>query len=240
MDQSRNRHSFRKLVFAPVQGPDALPPTVREPKPLAPSGPSASESPLALGAGESHVRLKAVPATSIDWLDAQEILGEMGQEQLVLGVNLSCLEQAVAIAPRTQGALRAVEAIAARVEKLGALRDSLASVQVAAIDRRVQRLFVPDAPLADYLRGLYAWAHATVRALDELATSLRSKSPDWVKSRCRVEDARNFHFDELHGDIRAALVSLDAVAARDDLIRAVEKLFFDARALEAALDARVG
>jgi hypothetical protein len=234
-------------MFVPAQGPDALPPTVRDPVPARPSGlapsrpgsPDREASDAPLGAGESHVRLKAMPASSIDWLDAQEILDEMSEEQLALGVNLSCLEQAVAIAPRTPGALRALEAIAARVERLGALRDALASVQVAAIDRQVQRLFVPDAPLSDFLRGLYAWAHATVRALDELAASLRARSPDWGKFRCRVEDARNFHFDELHGDIRTELGSLGPVPGRDDLIHAVERLFVDASALEASLDARI-
>jgi hypothetical protein len=231
MGETRNRHSFRPLLFVPPQGPDALPVTVREPAP--PARPARPRD-----AGDSHVRLRAMPAASIDWLDAQEILDELGEEQLALGVNLACLEQAVAITPREPARKNALAALDRRLSELGAFRDALASVQLAAIDRRVQRIFVADSALSDYLRGLYAWGHAVVRALDQLAMSLRAHRPDWAMLRYRLEEARNFHFDDLDVAIRSDVASLPPIAGRDDLARAVEELFVTAHALEAGTGER--
>jgi hypothetical protein len=227
MGETRKSHSFRPLLFVPPQGHDALPPTVREPR---------RSEPKALGgAGDSHIRLRAMPAASIDWLEAHDLLDQIGDEQLALGVSLSCLEQAVAYVPRDAHD-REIAKLVSCATDLGALRDALASVQVAAVDRRVQRLFLPDAPLAEYVCGVYAWMHAVMGALDAVATALRtSREPDLALLGARLEEANNFHFDELHGAIRADLTSLEGVPASDDLIHAVIVLVTSARALEASL-----
>jgi hypothetical protein len=231
-------HSFRPLLFAPPQGPDALPPTIR---------PAMTRS-----ANDSHVRLRApsIPlprATEIEFLDAQDLLDELCEDQLTMSMNLACLEVAVAAAPRDAASRAALRTIDARIADLGALRDALANVHVATIDTRLQRLVVPDSPLADYLCGVYAWAHAVVRALDHLVSSLRAQ-PDWALVRWRIEEAKNFHFDELHDAIRADLLALAVVvhggsfgAARpaiEDLQYAVERLIATAVTLEEHLDER--
>lgn len=230
MGETRNRHSFRPLLFVPPQGPDALPETVREPR---------ASRVRARDACESHVRLQAVPAASIDWLDAVEVLDELGDEQLALGVALSCLEQAIAFVPRAPAMGEVLFALNRRARDLGAYRDALAAVQIAAIDRTVQRVFSNESVLADYLRGLYAWAHAVVRALEELATSLRVHRPDWAAYRFRVEEAKNFHFDDLADAIRADIATLPDARGRDELVSAIEQLFAAARVLEARLDERL-
>ena len=217
------------------------PPPARAPKPK-------------LTANDSHIRLRAqampLPrATEIDYLDAQELLDELCEDQLMLSMNLTCLEELVAAAPVDAPARGALRTLAARLADLGALRDALANVQLSTIDPRLQRIAVPDSPLADYLRGIYAWAHAVVRALDHLAASLRAQ-PDWALLRWRIEQAKNFHFDELHEPIRADLTALTVVANGgsfganrppvEELQYAVERLISTAVALEEHLDERFG
>lgn len=250
------RHSFRPLLFAPPQGADAMPRT-SPPRP-APgrSTPPVLPKPPRLpaegrrGAGESHVRLRAMPVANIDWLDAQDLLDELCEDQLTLSMNLACLEQAVEGTPRLPATRSALSALQARLVDLGVLRDALAAVQLRTADPRVHRLFLPDAPLADYLRGLYAWAHAVVRALDQLAAGVRAAKPDWAMLRWRLEEAKNFHFDELHEPIRADLAALavleGSLAARGeelaagDLERAVEHLLAVAGQAVRRLDERFG
>lgn len=244
----KKRHSFRPLLFAPPQGSDALPKTLPPPPKTgvpAPARPSRS-------ANDSHVRLRApalpLPrAADIEFLDAQELLDELSEDLLTMSANLARLEESVAAAPRDRSVRAALQILEARVADLGALRDVLANVQAASVDPRLQRIFVPDSPLAEYLRGIYAWTHAVVRALDYLAGSLRAH-PDWALLRWRLEEAKNFHFDELHEGMRADLLALSIVANGgsfgadgppiEELQYAVERLIATAVALEEHLDER--
>lgn len=188
-------------------------------------------------------------ATEIEYLDARDLLDELCEDQLMFSMNLSCLEELVAASPADGPARAALRTLAARLADLGALRDALANVQLSTIDPHLQRIVVPDSPLADYLRGIYAWAHAVVRALDHLAGSLRVQ-PDWALLRWRIEEAKNFHFDELHEPIRADLTALTVVAnggafganrpAVVELQYEVERLIATAVALEEHLDERFG
>lgn len=252
----KNRHSFRPLLFAPPQGGDLLPPTIppppRAPAPT-PDAPAAKPR-LTRSANDSHVRLRAqsIPlprAADIEHLDAQDLLDELCEDQLTMSMNLARLEESVASAPRDPSAAAALRTLEARLADLGALRDALARVQLATVDTRLQRLVVPESPLADYLRGIYAWGHAVVRALDHLASSLRTH-PDWALLRWRIEEAKNFHFDELHEPIRADLLAFTIIAHGgsfgadhpriEDLQYAVERLISTAVALEEHLDERFG
>jgi hypothetical protein len=243
----KNRHSFRPLLFAPPQGSDALPKTLPPPAWM----PSAAAKP-SRSANDSHVRLRAMStslprATDIDYLDAEDVLDELCEDQLMLSVNLTCLEDLVAGAPPDASARAALRTLSARLADLGALRDALANVQLSLVDPRLQRISIPDSPLADYLRGIYAWSHAVVHALEHLAGSLRAR-PDWALLRWRIEEAKNFHFDELHDAIRGDLTALAVVANGgafganrprvEELQYAVERLINTAVALEKHLDER--
>lgn len=225
-----NSHSFRLLPFVSHQGADAL------------------------HANDSHIcrRAPSAPlprAAAIDYLDARDLLDELCEDQLTLSVNLSCLDELVAAGPPGAAARTALRILAARLADLAALRDALATVQLWTIDPRLQRIAVPDSALADYLRGIYAWAHAVVRALEHLVGSLRGQ-PDWALLRWRVEQAKNFHFDELHEAIRNDLMELTVVTNGGafgtsrppvaDLHYAVERLIATAVALEEHLDERFG
>ncbi|MBS2014081.1 MAG: hypothetical protein JST00_14420 [Deltaproteobacteria bacterium] len=228
--------------------PSAVPPAARKAEPKR-------------QANDSHVRLRApmphasshatLPlAASIEFLDAVDLLDELCEDQITLSMNLACLEQAAHEAPNDASARAAIRTLTMRIADLAALRDALATVQSASADPRVQRLYAADSPLADYARGLYAWAHAVVRALDTLASSLKTLSPDWAMLRWRIDEAKNFHFDELQDAIRKDLVALSIVANAgalgqsppdvDALTYAVERLFSTANALEEHLDERFG
>ena len=235
----KNRHSFRPLLFAPPQGSDALSTTLPPPArmPSAPPAPRRS-------ANDSHVRLRAQSAslpraTDIDYLDAEDVLDELCEDQLMLSVNLTCLEDLVAAAPSDASARAALRTLAARLADLGALRDALANVQLSIVDPRLQRISVPDSPLADYLRGVYAWAHAVVQALEHLAGSLRAQ-PDWALLRWRIEEANNFHFDELFEPIRRHIQRLADVPGAAQLAGTLESLFEASSILERHLDERFG
>ena len=234
------RHSFRSLIVAPpARG------TVSE-------GPRAASP--SRSTNDSHVRLRSPSAplpraTDDAFLDAQELLDELCEDQLTLSVSLTCLEEAIGEAPRDASARAALRTLGSRLVDLADLREALAQVLQSTVDRRIQRLVVPEAPLADYLRGLYAWAHAVVRALDQLAVSLKTLQPDWALLRWRIEEARNFHFDELFTAIRADIQALSTanggssapnVAEVDGLRIAVERLFGVATSLEEKLDQRFG
>jgi hypothetical protein len=79
--QQQKRHSFRALLFAPPQGPDALPKT------LPPPPPAASLPPSTKPRSDSHVRLRAqtsaAPDVEIEFLDALELLDDLGDEHAV-------------------------------------------------------------------------------------------------------------------------------------------------------------
>jgi hypothetical protein len=250
----KKRHSFRPLMFAPPQGPasaDALP-TLPPPARV----PRAAE--LKRSANDSHVRLRApLPGQNfpqglgldLELLESQDLLDELCEDQLTMSMNVAGLEESIARAPRDASASAALRTLESRVADLGALRDALANVQLAMIDPRLQRLATPSSPLSEYLRGLYAWTHAVVRALELLATSLRNR-PDWALLRWRLDEAKNFHFDELHEPMRADLLALAIIAnggsfganrpAVEELQYAIERLISTAVALEEHLDERFG
>lgn len=245
--QQTKRHSFRPLLFAPPQGSDAMRATIPAPPPL-PRGRQESHVRLRSAAPAVPAALAAPPAADVHYLDAQELLDELCEDHLNLAMSLACLERAAEDGPRDPSARAALRALESKVGDLFAVRDALGAIQQIAVDRRLHRLFVPDAALAEYLRGIYAWLHAVVRALDDVATTLHSLSTDWALFRWRIEEAKNFHFDELHDAVRADLAALAVVArvfrgppARvDDLAAAVGRLFSVAETLEASLDQRFG
>ena len=263
------RHSFQPLLFAPLQGGDGLSRAL--PSPSALSGPAsrpgndhrARPDDAPRRRHESHVRLRVAEvamqdtktsrlAGNIEWLEAQELLDELCEEHLTLCMNLACLERATLDRARDGaagvGQQRPVSSAMAllddRVRDLGAVRDALAVLQQVTVSRSVHRALLPDAPLADYLRGIYAWMFAVVRALDQLVAGLRATRPDWASYRWRIEEAKNFHFDELEGGILEDLASLFTEAGDErsvmQLTAAFGELLERARGLEVRLDARLG
>jgi hypothetical protein len=173
------------------------------------------------------------------------VLDELGEDHLTLSVNLACLDRArYECDTEDRCAAAALRSIDRRLTDLAYVRDALAGVQLAAATRSVQRAFLPDAPLADYVRGVYAWMHAVVRAFDRLVSELAEKNPSWPKYRARIEEAKNFHFDELGGAIRADLASLRLESGDDEAVRLLRKAFEgllnEAVALEATLDDGLG
>src|SRR5690606_34225328 len=104
----------------------------------------------------------------IDWLDAQAVLDELGEDQIALGMRLAGLEHASRERAEGDPRTSARDLLRELLPDLAGVVGALAELQRAAVSRHVQRAFLPDAPLADYARGVYAWTHAVVRALDAL------------------------------------------------------------------------
>lgn len=243
--QQQKRHSFRPLLFAPPQGPDALPRTLPPPPSMAAP---ASTKPRS----DSHVRIRAqasaAPNVDIEFLDALELLDDLGDDQVTLSMALASIERVTETGPRDLSALAALRSVYERVEDLRAVRNAIAEVQRIAVDRRLHRIFVADAPLAEYLRGVYAWLHEAARALGVVARELQTLSADYAAFRRRMDEAKNFHFDELMGHIAKDLKALHAVSKELDpphppvreLTGAIARLFQAATCLEASLDQPLG
>jgi hypothetical protein len=201
---------------------------------------------------DSHVRLKTKPSAvfppplrgRVEWLEASDLLDQLCEDQLTLSMSLACLERASLERPRdpcAQAALRSIEGL---LYDLRNVRDALAIVQMAAFPSSVHRVLLPDAPLSDYLRGVYAWLHAAVRALDDLVSSFERDDPQWALYRWRVEQAKNFHFHELERAVRADLDALVDEGSDEmsvgRLATTFNALLKDARGLEERLDQGLG
>jgi hypothetical protein len=262
------RHSFKPLLFAPPQGPDAMPKTLRPHEFRAPKQPALPNlgalddlnAPLTTPLrkrqrADSHIRLKVaepiVPAViptfrgHVDLIEAQDLLDELAEDQLTLSLSLTRLSAADPDRrPQEDPSIRAsFNTMDARVEDLANVRDALAILHNKTIARSVHRAFMPDAPLAEYLRGIYAWTHAVVRALDELSVELLRLAPNWESYRWRIEEAQNFHFDELEESIDEDLATLfeegdeESVA---ELAASFDELLDRARTLQQNLNERFG
>ena len=208
----KNRHSFRPLLFAPPQGPDALPKTLPPPprafrrRPTAPAGRNRSSPPTTRTFGCARCSLPLPRATEIEYLDAQDLLDELCEDQLTMSMNLACLEELVAAsAARCSGARCAAHARGtARRSRCAARR----ARERAALDRRLRvssALAVPGLtarrlPARDLRVG------ACRRARARSPRQEPARAPDWALLRWRIEEAKNFHFDELHEPIRADLL----------------------------------
>lgn len=209
-------------------------------------------------------------AGRIDWLDAQVVLDEIEEDSLTLSVSLDSVSAALDglrtplrpaptldVLDRGSEVTRTgvflnrtsalIDAIDGRVKGLGVLGGAIDRVADLATDPRLYRLFVPNAPLADYLRGLHAWSHAVIRALEQLVVGIGERAPDWGLYRWRIEEAKNFHFDELDGDIDEDLTALALLAVEEGgdgrvpigpLSVAIDDLLQVARELESRLDER--
>ncbi|MBX3252456.1 MAG: hypothetical protein KF901_35105, partial [Myxococcales bacterium] len=176
------------------------------------------------------------------------------EDQLALSMKLACLERtaldlaeegAHAGAPLGATSAAVLRSLEARVSDLGDVRDALAVLHLATVSCTVHPALLPDAPLAEYLRGAYAWLFAVLRALEHLALGLRALQPDWATYRWRIEEAKNFHFDELETEIASCLAALQSRdrgvdAAVTALAAAFELVLDDARQLERRLDERFG
>jgi hypothetical protein len=267
MQQPPPRHSFKPLLFAPPQGPDAMPKTLRPHEFRAPKQPALDLG--ALGAlddlaeqvphrrrqrADSHIRLRVAEETAapvvvptfrghVDLIEAQDLLDELAEDQLTLSLSLARLSADPERRPQDPSIQAAFTTLEDRARDLTGVCDALAILHIKTVARSVHRAFMPDAPLAEYLRGIYAWTHAVVRALDELSIELLHQEPDWNSYRWRIEEAQNFHFDELEESIDEDLATLfeegdEEVVA--ELAASFDELLDRARVLEENLNQRFG
>jgi hypothetical protein len=171
---------------------------------------------------------------------------EIGTELLTLTMTLETLRGAAAVEPSDPSLRSASASLRARLADVAALRDALEVVHNDMFDARMMVFTKADGPLADYLRGVYAWTKAIARAFKELARELVALAPDWSRFRNRLEDAEGFYLAPLETDIRAELEFLhrylpELADARDPLhhVRVhVEEMFWSASGLRQALEQR--
>jgi hypothetical protein len=226
---------------ATVRAPETYPPREAQPQAQGPeqSAPesipgSAPESPRA-----SYVRARNpdVTAPMSAQYQATAFLDVMGELQLNLQMSLLCLGDSVEGVPYDRSAHAAAETLRTRIQELADLRDALNEVYLDAGEPPFAPLFMADAPLVSYLKGVYLWCHDVTGALGDLAASLRVLQPDWFLLRERLERAAMWYFDGLPNEIR---VEMEKNAVRADFVAKIEEVFFAARFLAHGLEKRFG
>ena len=160
-------------------------------------------APAADGDCASSTRLRSPEVVS-------EALDELANEQLTLAMSLPYFLNASQDLPYDLSTRAAAHTLRERLADVESLRDALAAIHADCVDPRLAALLGPDAPLTEYVRGLYAWSKAVVRAFEELSLGLRAFCPNWTLLRSRLEDAASFYFAELEGPIRNDLALLHA------------------------------
>ena len=180
------------------------------------------------------------PQASID-----RFLDDVAHDELGLTIALVALERDLGEMPYDRSIRAAAETLRERVSDLCELRDALHDVCVVADDPRASHLLAPEAPLAAFVRGLYVCCAIVTDALQELAASLRTMTPDWANVRSKIDEGTSFYFDGLVGSIRRD-VALSRIRADEpaDRLRTfgddVEALLWAASWLSASLQKRFG
>ena len=214
----------------------------------------AGTEPRARPRADSHVRFRPQATGFTGLLRRAEnpspdgvlaFLRELGDAQLTLTINLLGLEHSVDGLPYDVSVRAAGESLRARLQELTEQRSALDAVYLDASDPRMALLLGADAPLAGYLRGLYAWTAAVTRAIVDLAAGLRALDLDWASTRARIDDARGHHRADLESAIRADLarVALRAPSLGDPLgvlSEHLAELFWAASYLAKGLDKKFG
>jgi hypothetical protein len=139
---------------------------------------------------------------------SRAVLDELSEAQLGFTMSLLRAKDMILGIPRDPSAHAAAQSIRDRIADLHEVRSALAAVNLDACDARLAPLFAENGALTDYLRGLYTWTRALVRALEEIADGLRVLDPNWALLRARIEDFASFYLVELEKPIAHAATIL--------------------------------
>lgn len=191
----------------------------------------------------SFVRVRRSPDAAADTCardrEAVAFLDVMGEQQLNLTVNLFCLESSATGVAYDPSARAAADTLRTRIAELCDLRDALNEVYLEGSTAAASRLFAADAPLIEYVKGLYLWCAEVTAALTVLAAELRTLTPDWLELRRSLDRASHWYFDGLVPDVRHEVASLEAPALLD-LAGKVDELLWAASYAHAGLDKKFG
>ena len=167
-----------------------------------------------------------------------EATDELAEQQLNLALRLQRLEDVLGELASDPWAGPGAQAMHARVLELVHVSTAIENVCRDARDWRIAAMLQDDAPLAEYVRGVLAWADGVVRAFDVLAAELAAFAPGWARARERIDDACDFHLGGLVDTIRrdACAIGIDPVSPQG---RRLEELFWASSWLETTLTARL-
>jgi hypothetical protein len=153
----------------------------------------------------SYIRVRQSDEVAV----VQRFLEEIGAAQFSFTERLNDLERATAAGPALPSTEVARAAIAARLAELDHLRDALNDLYLEAAAPEVADALAQDGVFTEYLRGVYAWAESTLRALEVLDGELAALSPDWFRMRRRLTDARDFYLAHLEVQVRDSVEALN-------------------------------
>jgi hypothetical protein len=178
----------------------------------------------------------------------RSVTSELNDEHLTLSMGLLSAQHVVDDVPRDPSAHAAAQSVRERIADMNELRSALGAVTLDACDPRMAPLLAESAPLTDYMRGLFTWAKAALRALEELARGLRVLDPNWATLRARLEDASVFYLADLERPIaeQATRLRLRLPEISDPLDPLVDfeehliQLFWAAQNLSKGLEKRFG
>ncbi len=153
----------------------------------------------------SYIRVRRSDEVAV----VQRFLEEIGASQFSFTERLNELERATATGPALPSTEVARAAIGARLAELNQLRDALNDLYLEAAAPEVADALAQDGVFTEYLRGVYAWAESTLRALEVLNGELATLSPDWFRMRRRLTDARDFYLAHLEVQVHDSVEALN-------------------------------
>ena len=153
----------------------------------------------------SHLRVR--PSAEVEVV--QRFLEEIGGAQFSLTMRLNELDRVASNSAPNEATEVARAALDLRIAELDHLRDALNDLYLEAAAPEVADALAQDGVFTEYLRGVYAWAEALLRALEVLNVELTALKPDWFRMRSRINDARDFYLANLEDDVRGAIEALN-------------------------------
>ncbi len=173
-------------------------------------------------AGEEESGIRGAKSAEQRERDARGIQKQLQTEGQALMRGLEALR--FAFNGRTGPQVRSLKG---RAQALAHVRDGFLQVLGASAD--LPRLFRDDSAFVEYLRGIAAFAHATLEVLGDHAR----QGTDAGVFAVQVELAKNLHFDELTCEVDRELDRAGLYDPAVDAVRAaMERLFYVASALE--------
>jgi len=153
-------------------------------------------------ADERSTALETLPPQSgVMPVSSRAFGDDMASLQMELTARLVALAAAVEGAPA--GTVASYVRAAGR--DLVRVRRALASLRLDVRDVNVRPMFAAKGPLADYIRGTYAWCGAVARALEHLAAAELRPAPDLVRAIQRlVGEGRAPTFAQFEREVESA------------------------------------
>ena len=179
--------------------------------------------------------------------DGPSFEGDVLHARQALVDSLRQVRVATASMPPDPAVHAATQSVLERLKDVEALEHAITEACLETRDDRLISLTL-DGAFAEYIRSLFAWGLAVVRALDELVADLKRLAPEWPKLRERLVEAEGFYLAALEPEVIEQVERLrvereqlgDYQPLPPQTQQKIEELFLSAAGLQQGLEKRFG